>query len=89
MFMYGAGLLHSSSSHGDDAALDALIAKHGKHEAVMIFNSCLMDLYQIAASTHPVICQDYEHWIKSAGLTPPSRLSIPELFTGFSSPYGT
>lgn len=86
MFMYGAGLLHSSSHHGDDVALDSLIAQHGKHEVVMIFNSCLMDFYRIAATLHPVIQQDYEHWINDSGFDPPNRTAISDLFTGLSTP---
>ncbi len=86
MFMYGAGLLHSCSNHGDDVALDDFIAKHGKHKMIMIFNSCLMDLYRIAASIFPVIRQDYQHWLNNAGFAPPSRVSISDLFAGFSTP---
>jgi len=85
MFMYGAGLLHSSSQHGDDVALDSLIAQHGKQEVVMIFNSCLMDFYRIAATLHPVIQQDYEHWINDSGFDPPSRTAMSDLFTGLST----
>ncbi len=86
MFMYGAGLLHSSSNHGDDVALAEFIAKHRQHEALMIFNSCLMDFYRTAATIYPVIRQDFRHWIDTQGLTPPSRITIPDLFRGFRSP---
>ena len=86
MFMYGAGLLHSSSKYGDDAALDAFISHHGKHEAVMIFNSCLMDFFRITATIHPVIRQDYHHWVNVDGLATAARVAIPNLFEGFTSP---
>ncbi|HEY3969572.1 MAG TPA: hypothetical protein VGM05_33775 [Planctomycetaceae bacterium] len=86
MFMYGARLLHGSSSHGDDAALDAFISRHGRHEAVMIFNSCLMDFFRVAATIHPVICQDYRHWVSTDGLTAANRVGITDLFRGFISP---
>lgn len=90
MFMYGAGLLHSSSSRGDDAALDAFILQQGKHEAVMIFNLCLMDFFRIAATIHPVIHQDYQHWVNTDGLEAATRYKIPNLFEGFTSPpHGT
>ena len=69
MFMYGAGLLHSSSHHGDDAALDSFISHHGKHAAVMIFNSCLMDFLRVAATIHPVLHQDYTYWVNEDGLS--------------------
>ncbi|MCG6157504.1 hypothetical protein [Rubinisphaera margarita] len=89
MFMYGAGLLHSSSNHGDDAALDAFISHHGKYQAVMIFNSCLMDFFRVAVTIYPVIRQDYYYWINDDGLASASRTSIPDLFQGFTSPpYG-
>lgn len=90
MFMYGAGMLHSSSNHGDDQLLQAFIRQHGQHEAVMIFNSCLMDFYRVAATIHPVIRQDYDHWLAVDGLAPPERIDIPNLFQGFvSPPHGT
>lgn len=87
MFMYGAGLLHSSSKRGKDtAALDVFISQHGKNEAVMIFNSCLMDFLRVAATIHPVIHQDYHHWVNTDGLAAADRVSIPGLFRGFTSP---
>jgi hypothetical protein len=90
MFMYGAGLLHSSSTRGDDAALDAFISQHGKHQAVMIFHSCLMDFLRVASTLYPVIHQDYYHWINEDGLAAASRVEIPNLFQGFTSPpHGT
>ena len=90
MFMYGAGLLHSSSKNGEDAALDTFILQHGKHEAVMIFNLCLMDFFRVAATIHPVIRQDYHHWVNTDGLAAAARLTIPNLFKGFTSPpHGT
>lgn len=90
MFMYGAGLLHSSSNHGDDAALDAFISQHGKYESVMIFNSCLMDFFRVAATIHPVIHQDFHHWVNTDGLAAAARVTIQNLFQGFTSPpHGT
>ena len=86
MFMYGAGLLHSSSKYGADSDLDAFIIRHGKHEAVMIFNSCLMDFFRVAATIHPVLHQDYTHWVNQDGLAAASRVQITNLFEGFSSP---
>jgi hypothetical protein len=90
MFMYGAGLLHSSSSHGDDAALAEFVSRHGTQRAVMTFNSCLMDFYRVAAQIYHVVRQDFLYWIDEDGLVAPSRVSIPKLFEGFSSPpHGT
>jgi hypothetical protein len=90
MFMYGAGLLHSSSNHGDDLALESFISQHGQHEAVMIFNSCLMDFFRVAATIRPVIYQDYHHWINIKGFAAANRVAIPNLFLGFTSPpHGT
>ena len=86
MFMYGAGLLHSSSSHGDDVALKEFISRHEKHGALMIFNSCLMDFFQVAATIHPVIRQDYLHWINNDGFAAADRVTIPDLFREFRSP---
>jgi len=90
MFMYGARLLHSSSDHGDDAALDSFVLQYGQHKAVMIFNSCLMDFFRIAATIYPVIHQDYHHWVNNEGLAAASRTAIPDLFRGLTSPpHGT
>ena len=90
MFMYGAGLLHSTSKYDDDKALDAFISSHGKHKAVMIFNSCLMDFFSIAATIHPVIHQGYDQWVKNEGFAAAKRVAIPDLFRGFNSPpHGT
>lgn len=87
MVMYGLGMLHSSSEKGDDAvALKVFISQHGQHEAVMIFNSCLMDFLRVAATIHPVIHQDYHHWVNTDGLAAADRVSIPGLFRGFTSP---
>lgn len=86
MFMYGGGLLHSSSDHGDDAALKAFISDHGKHKSVIIFHSCLMDFFRVAATIYPVLRQDYTHWINADGLSAASRVEIPNLFEGFTSP---
>lgn len=90
MFMYGAGLLHSSSQNGDNVALDTFITQHGKHDAVMIFNSCLMDFFRVAVTIYPVVYQDFTHWLNTDSLVKPSRVEIPSLFKGFSSPpHGT
>jgi hypothetical protein len=86
MFMYGAGLLHSSSNHGEDMALASFISQHGKDKAVMIFNGCLTDFFRVAATIYPVIHQDYHHWVKNEGFAPASRPAIPDLFRGFTSP---
>jgi len=85
MFMYGAGLLHSTSNHGDEEALASFMSHHGTHQSIMIFNSCLMDFYRDAAVLHPVIQQDFDYWIRVSGLAPPSRITIPDLFQGFKS----
>ncbi len=82
MFMYGAGLLHSSSQHGDDAALNAFVAKHGQHKTVVIFNSCLKDFLRIALDIYYVVRQDFQHWL-NMGLAGPTRFQIPQLFAGY------
>jgi hypothetical protein len=90
MFMYGARLLHSSSHHGDDATLAAFISHHGSHQAVMVFNSCLMDFFRVAGTIYPVLHQDYTHWVTEDGFVAASRVQILNLFEGFSSPtHGT
>lgn len=86
MFMYGAGLLHSESDHGDDIALDQFVGHHGKHKAVMVFNACLMDFLRVAAAIHLVIQQDFTHWLATDGLAAPTRVGIQDLFEGFTSP---
>jgi hypothetical protein len=80
MFMYGAGLLHSPSSDADHRALRALVARMGKHEAVMVFHSCLMDLLGIAVDVYHVIRMDFHYWVTDCGLDPPTRFQIRELF---------
>jgi hypothetical protein len=86
MFMYGGGLLHSESNRGDDVALQSFLTEHGKHKAVTIFNSCLMDFFRVAAGISRVIEQDFTHWISECGLAAPTRITIPDLFRGFKSP---
>lgn len=86
MFMYGAGLLHSDSKYGEDRALRDLITNEGRHEAILLFNACLRDIYGMAVKVYHVIKQDFEHWIDGHGFTPPTRLEIPNLFEGFTSP---
>jgi hypothetical protein len=86
MFMYGGGLLHSESKHGDELALASLIKSSGKHQAIVLFNSCLMDIYRASACVYHVIKQDFEHWIDDKKMTPPTRVDIPDLFSGFTSP---
>jgi hypothetical protein len=86
MFVYGARILHSSPDRTDDVALKEFLSKHGRHGALMIFNSCLMDLYRVAASVYPVIRQDYQHWITKDGVAAADRVSIPDLFAEFNSP---
>jgi hypothetical protein len=80
MFMYGARLLHSSSRHGQTAALQAFITQHQRHASVIIFNACLMDLFGVASTIYPVVKQDFSHWIGSDALAPPDRIAIPALF---------
>ena len=86
MFMYGAGLLHANSSHGDDQRLADLIESNGKHRAVTIFNHCLHDFLTIAIPTYHVIKHEYDNWITTHGLMKPTRVEIPTLFEGFSKP---
>jgi hypothetical protein len=86
MFMYGGGLLRSESKDGGQIALASLIQKHGRHEAILMFNSCLMDIYRAAANVHHVIRQDFQHWIDDRKMSAPTRVDIPDLFSGFTSP---
>ena len=85
MFMYGAGLMHSSSDHGDDIKLHNFIKQHGVQKVVMIFNSSLRDIFSFAIAIYPVIEQDYTHWTRNMGLAEETRVSIPDLFKGFTS----
>lgn len=80
MFMYGAGLLHATSNHGDDQKLADLISARGRHHAVAVFNHCLHDLFAVAIHVFHVIRQDYEHWIADHGLAKPDRDDIGVLF---------
>lgn len=84
MFMYGAGLLHANSSHGDDQKLADLIESNGKHRAVTIFNHCLYDFLTIAITSYHPIKIEYDNWISTHELSKPSRVDIPTLFEGFS-----
>ena len=84
MFMYGAGLLHATSKHGDDKKLHELIGSQGKERAVTVFNHCLHDILSPAIDVYRVIKTDFKHWIAKCGLTPPTRMDIPELFNGFT-----
>lgn len=84
MFMYGARLLHSASHRGHQERLRGFVAEHGQQKAVMIFNSCLMDLLSVAVVIYHVLRQDFEYWITQCGLEGPDRFSIGELFSGFS-----
>ena len=86
MFMYGGRLLHSESNNGDEIALASLIKKHGKCEAILLFNSCLMDIYRVSANVYHVIQQDFHYWIDDKKMIAPSRVEIQELFSGFRSP---
>lgn len=86
MFMYGAGLLHSGSQHGDDNALNALIAKHGQHKAVIIFHSSLLDVFSIAVDVYHVVRQEFHYWINDSGLDSPTRFQISELFASYVTP---
>ncbi|WP_145360084.1 hypothetical protein [Alienimonas californiensis] len=86
MYMYGAGLLHSSADYGDDKRLSQLIEERGHAYALTVLNSCLMDFLRCAAKVYPVIRQDYEHWVSTQGLTPPTRQSIKDLFRNISTP---
>ncbi len=86
MFMYGAGLLHATSNDGADNRLAELIRTQGKHRAVMIFNHCLWDILKIAITVYHVTKREFEHWIGSCGLAPPTRVDMPSLFEGFVAP---
>lgn len=83
MFMYGAGLLHSTSNHGDDKKLAKLFEDYGRHRAVIVFNHCLLDICGAAVPTYHVVKHDYEYWIKEGGLSPSERTEIKTLFTSF------
>ena len=80
MFMYGAGLLHATSHYGDDKKLAQLIESQGRHNAVTIFNHCLLDLLAVAVQIFHVVRQDYEFWIAEHSLERPSRDDIGTLF---------
>jgi len=86
MFMYGAGLLHATSNDGADSRLTELIRTQGKHRVVMVFNQCLWDILSIAITVYHVTKREFEHWIGSCGMTPPTRVDIPSLFKGFVAP---
>jgi len=85
MFMYGAGLLHANSSHGDDKKLIELIRSQGKHRAVAVFNNCLWDILSIAITLYHVLKRDFDYWTGNCGLAGPTRLDIPTLFDGFTT----
>jgi len=84
MFMYGAGLLHSSSDHGQDAALAKFVKDHDHYQAVIVLHACLMDLLRVVMTARPVIQQDFEYWIGKCGMERPTRFAIRELFAGYS-----
>ncbi|PHQ34366.1 hypothetical protein [Rhodopirellula bahusiensis] len=81
MFMYGGGLLHADSRHGDEKKLNEFLEANGPTHSIAIFNSCLHDFLRIAASVHNVIKPDFYHWINEQGLDRPTRTNIREMFT--------
>lgn len=83
LFMYGAGLLHSTSKDGADVELADFIAEHGKERAVSIFNSCLMRMLGRTVPSYYVIKQDFDHWLTKCMLAPPDRKSIDDLFENY------
>jgi hypothetical protein len=89
MFMYGAGLLHSSSNHGEEAKLEQFLTTFGREQAVFSFNSALMNVYTYSVRSFHVIKQDFEHWIEVHGFLPPDRRNIKMLFEGIRSSRST
>ena len=83
MFMYGAGLLHSTSNDGADKQLIQFIQSRGRQNVVAIFNHCLMEILAAAVPSYHVIWHDFGHWLKDHSLTPPERQNIKELFADF------
>lgn len=83
MFMYGAGLLHANSDHGDDKTLTHLIQTHGQQRTVMVFNNCLWDILSEAIPAYHVIKSELKYWTKECKLVQPNRIDIPSLFEGF------
>lgn len=86
MFMYGARLLHSESNDGSDKDFEKLVQAHGTQKVVTLINSCLIDIYNGAATSYAIIKQDFDYWVNECGLIGPSRICIPDLFTCFTSP---
>jgi len=77
MFMYGAGLLHSTSNDGAEKDLEKLIGDKGVERATALFNHCLLDLLSVAISVYQVIKQDFMHWFADYDLPEPDeQLSI-------------
>ena len=83
LFMYGAGLLHSTSNNGADIELAEFIEEHGEERAVAIFNGCLMRMFGSAAPIYHVIKQEFDHWLTHCSLAPPDRTAIDELFQNY------
>jgi hypothetical protein len=85
LVMYGAGMLHAKSDHGDDAKLQSLVSEQGRESVVSIFNNCLLDLLSVAVVVYRVIRQDFESWLTDHQLAQPDRQRINELFASFRS----
>lgn len=83
LFMYGAGLLHSTAKDGADIELADFIKEHGKERAISIFNSCLMRMFGDVVPTYHVVKQDFNHWITDCSLAAPDRKSIDDLFENY------
>lgn len=83
LFMYGAGLLHSTSNDGADAELAEFIGQHSKERAVSIFNSCLMRMYGDVVPAYHVIKQDFDYWVAKCSLAAPDRKAIDDLFESY------
>lgn len=85
MFMYGARMLHAESEYGDDKRLSKLIQEQGTHRVACAFANSLWDILCSATTTYHVIKRDYNYWVTECGLTPPTRVAIPDLFKSISA----
>lgn len=83
LFMYGAGLVHSTSNDGADVELAEIITQHSKERAVSIFNSCLMRMFGDVVPAYHVIKQDFDHWVANCSLAAPDRKAIDDLFENY------
>jgi hypothetical protein len=84
VFIYGLGLPHPRSKKKVEEQLAELVATHGRERVVMAFNCCCRELCQYAFDLHPVIKQDFDHWVKTEGCVGADWPRIEDLL----GPYG-